>query len=103
MAAGCPPMARGVATLHADEVPHRRRRCQLLALSQSPFSSRSPRPPPGPGAPLGRALYNPGGAVQPGIQRQAPRHFSCTCSHIAVSPLIHTAVNNRHTPQPKEL
>lgn len=82
MAAGCPPMAWGVVMLHADEVPHRRRCCQVLALSQSPFSSLSPRPPSAPGTPLGPVLYNPRGALQPGIQPQAPRHFSCTCDHI---------------------
>lgn len=82
MAAGCPPMAWGVVMLHADEVPHRRRCCQVLALSQSPFSSLSPRPPSAPGTPLGPVLYNPRGTLQPGIQLQAPHHFSCTCSHI---------------------
>lgn len=96
MAAGCPPMAWGVVMLHADEVPHRRRCCQVLALSQSPFSSLSPWPPPAPGTPLGPALYNPRGALQPGIQHQAPRHFSCTCSHIVGYALIHKPIN-RHT------
>lgn len=97
MAAACPPMAWGVVMLHADEVPHRRQCCQVLALSQSPFSSVSPWPPPAPGTPLGPALYNPGGALQPGIQHQAPRHFSCTCSHIVGYTLIHKPINNRHT------
>ena len=96
MAAGCPPMAWGVAMLHADEVPHRRRRCQVLALSQSPFSCLSPWPPLAPGTPLGPALYNPGGALQPGIQQPAPRHFSCTCGHIVGYTLIHKPINNRH-------
>lgn len=97
MAAACPPMAWGVVMLHADEVPHRRQCCQVLALSQSPFSSVSPWPPPAPGTPLGPALYNPRGALQPGIQHQAPRHFSCTCSHIVSYTLIHKPINNRHT------
>lgn len=97
MAAGCPPMAWGVVMLHADEVPHRRRCCQVLALSQSPFSSLSPWPPPAPGTPLGPALYNPRGALQPGIQHQAPCHFSCTCSHIVGYTLIHKPINKRHT------
>lgn len=97
-------MAWGVVMLHADEVPHRRRCCQVLALSQSPFSSLSPWPPPAPGTPLGPALYNPRGALQPGIQHQAPRHFSCTCSHIVGYTLIHKPINNRHTQvQPKKL
>lgn len=87
MAAGCPPMAWGVVMLHADEVPHRRQRCQVLDLSQSPFSSVSPWPPPAPGTPLGSTLYNPGGALQPGIQHPAPRPFSC-CHRVAHS-LIH--------------
>lgn len=95
MAAGCPPMAWGVVMLHADEVPHRRRCCQVLALSQSPFSSLSPWPPLAPGTPLGPALYNPRGALQPGIQHQAPRHFSC--SHIVGYTLIHKPINNRQT------
>lgn len=104
MAAGCPPMAWGVVMLHADEVPHRRWCCQVLALSQSPFSSMSPWPPPAPGTPLGPALYNPRGALQPGIQHQAPRHFSCTYSHIVGYTLIHKPINNRHTQlQPKKL
>lgn len=96
MAAGCPPMAWGVAMLHADEVPHRRRCCQVLALSQSPFSSLSPWPPPAPGTPLGPALYNPRGALQPGIQHQAPRHFSCTCSHI-VGLYSHSQTHQQQT------
>lgn len=96
MAAGCPPMAWGVVMLHADEVPHRRRCCQVLALSQSPFSSVSPWPPPAPGTPLGPALYNPRGALQPGIQHQAPRHFSCTCSHI-VGLYSHSQTHQQQT------
>ena len=89
-------MAWGVAMLHADEVPHRRRCCQVLALSQSPFSSLSPWPPPAPGTPLGPALYNPRGALQPGIQHQAPRHFSCTCSHI-VGLYSHSQTHQQQT------
>lgn len=97
---GCPlpPMAWGVVMLHADEVPHRRRRCQVLALLQSPFSSVSPWPPPAPGTPLGSALYNPGGALHPGIQHPAPRHFSS--SHIVGYTLIYKHNNKL---QPKKL
>lgn len=77
MAAGCPPMAWGVATLHADEVPHRRRRCQVLALSQSPFSCRSPRTPTAPGTLLGSVLYKPGGAFSSRPRATSHAHAAC--------------------------